>query len=50
MTAISQDVSGANVIAIHRLKDAVAAAALTFLLCFPIILLHAERTTTATST
>src|ERR1700722_4288457 len=42
MTAISQDVSGANVIAIHRVKDALAAAALTFFLCFPIILLHAE--------
>ena len=42
MTAISQDVSGANAIAIHRVKDAFAAAALTFFLCFPIILLHAE--------
>ena len=42
MTAISQDVSSANAIATHRLKDAFAAAALTFFLCFPIILLHAE--------
>src|SRR5271167_2896701 len=42
MTAISQDVSGANAIAIHRLKDAAAAAALTCFLCFPIVLLHAE--------
>jgi len=42
MTAISQDVSSANAIATHRLRDALAAAALTFFLCFPIILLHAE--------
>src|SRR5271163_496125 len=42
MTAISQDVSGANAIATHRLRDALAAAALTFFLCFPIVLLHAE--------
>src|SRR5271168_72789 len=42
MTAISQDVSRANAIATHRVKDALAAAALTFFLCFPIILLHAE--------
>src|SRR5271167_5272827 len=42
MTAISQDVSRANAIAIHRVKDALAAAALTFFLCFPIVLLHAE--------
>jgi branched-chain amino acid transport system permease protein len=42
MTAISQDVAGANAIATHRLKDAFAAALLTFFLCFPIILLHAE--------
>jgi branched-chain amino acid transport system permease protein len=42
MTAISQDVSGVNAIVTQRLKDAAAAAALTFFLCFPIILLHAE--------
>ena len=42
MTAISQDVAGAGAIATHRLKDAAAAAALTFFLCFPIVLLHAE--------
>jgi branched-chain amino acid transport system permease protein len=42
MTAISQDVASANSIVTHRLKDAFAAAALTFFLCFPIILLHAE--------
>ena len=42
MTAISQDVASASSIATHRLRDAFAAAALTFFLCFPIILLHAE--------
>ena len=42
MTAISQEVTGAGAIATHRLKDAAAAAALTFFLCFPIVLLHAE--------
>jgi branched-chain amino acid transport system permease protein len=42
MTAISQDVVGANSIATQRLKDSLAAALLTFFLCFPIILLHAE--------
>jgi branched-chain amino acid transport system permease protein len=42
MTAISQDVSAVNTIATQRLKDSAAAAALTFFLCFPIILLHAE--------
>jgi branched-chain amino acid transport system permease protein len=42
MTAISQDVAASGAIATQRLKDAAAAAALTFFLCFPIVLLHAE--------
>ena len=43
MAVISQEASAATEGAgVERLKDAAAAALITFFLCFPIILLHAE--------
>jgi len=42
MAAITQTSTGAPSLAVTHLKDAAAAAAITFFLCFPIILLHAE--------
>jgi len=44
MSAVSQAGSGGPN-AVSHLKDALAAAAITFFLCFPIILLHAEADT-----
>jgi branched-chain amino acid transport system permease protein len=42
MTAISQSVGASEGLLSERLKNSAAAALLTFFLCFPIILLHAE--------
>ena len=48
MSAESQAGGGVGSTAVSHLKDALAAAAITFFLCFPIILLHAEADSSGT--